>query len=118
MDNLTTGTPKKSTIHDQLLIMSGIVDSLTEAGVRIIIAEATSNRKPNILISQHYDNGRHACLRRWAAENEIDLIVEPMEKDYKTGLNWEIHTEVNGVWIHGYLTDEEKEEYDRETLGD
>ena len=117
MDNLTTGTPKKSTIHDQLLIMSGIVDSLTEAGVRIITAEATTTRQPNSLVTRHYDK-THDCLRRWAAENEIDLIVEPMEKDYKTGLNWEIHTEVNGVWIHGYLTDEEKEEYDRETLGD
>ena len=117
MDNLTTGTKKKSSIHDQLLIMSGIVDSLTEANVRIIIAEATVNRQPYILTSLHdleqYDN-----LRRWAAENELDIIVEELEKDEKTRLDYEWWTEVNGIRVTGYMTESEKEAWDHADLGD
>lgn len=117
MDNVITETTKKSSIHDQLLIMSGVVDSLTEANVRIIIAEATVTRQPYILTSLHdleqYDN-----LRRWASENELDIIVEELEKDEKTRLDYEWWTEVNGIRITGYMTESEKEAWDHADLGD
>lgn len=115
MDNLITQTEKKSSIHAQLLLMSGIVDSLTEAGVRIIVAEATVNRQPYILTSLHeqeqYDN-----LRQWAAENELDVIVETLPEDELTKLNYEWWTEINGIRITGYMTDSEKEAWDNAAL--
>lgn len=115
MEQNITGTQKMSSILEQIKIMEGVVESLTEAGVRIITAEAATTRQPNILVTRHYDK-THDCLRRWAAENELDLNIEPLEKDNITGLNWGIHTEVNGILIKGYLTDAEKEEYDGKSV--
>ena len=110
MNNLTTRTEKKS-IPDQLRILEGVADSLTEAGVAIIIAEATTTRQPYILISHQHDE-----LRQWAAENELDLVIDSLEKDEKSHLNFEIWTEINGIRVTGYMTDQEKEDYDNASV--
>ena len=111
MDNFNTGTPKKSSILEQMKIMEGIVKSLDAYGVDIIHLQVGKPADCYILLHIWGD-----AFRRWADENELDVIVEPLERkdenepDY--GLRWMVDTVVNGISVHGYLTDYQKEAWD------
>ena len=111
MDNLTTESRKKSTILEQMKIMEGIVTSLDAAGVDIIHLQAGKPADCYILLHIWGD-----AFRQWADENELDVIVEPLERKDETekdyGLRWMVDTVVNGISIHGYLTDDQKEVWD------
>lgn len=106
MDNLTTLTAVKSSIMQGLAILAPIVESLEASGVRIIHVTSSNDKAHYILIGGNYDN-----VRRWADENELDVILE---HDGKEGeyLQWRLSTHVNGVEIKSYLSNKEKEEYD------
>lgn len=106
MDNHTTLTAVKSSIMQGLAILAPIVESLEASGVRIIRATTSYDKDHDILIGGNYDN-----FRRWADENELDVILE---QDGKEGqyLQWRLSCQVNGVEIKSYLSNKEKEEYD------
>lgn len=113
MDNLSTGT-KNLSILEQFKIMEGITKSLTDAGVDIIHMQVGKPEDCYILLHNCGDE-----FRQWAAENELDVIVEPHESenpDY--GLRWRISTTVNGIDVHSYFRDKEKEAWDHADLGD
>lgn len=111
MEQNTTGIRKKSSILEQMKIMEGIVESLDAAGVDIIHLQAGKPADCYILLHIWGD-----AFRQWADKNELDVIVEPLEhkdeteKDY--GLRWMVDTVVNGISIHGYFTDDQKEAWD------
>ena len=112
MEQNTTGTRKKSTILEQMKIMEGIVTSLDAAGVDIISLSVGRPVNCHILLHNCGDE-----FRQWAAENELDVIVEPHvseQPDY--GIHWRIGTSVNGIDVHGYFRDYEKEAWDRATV--
>ena len=106
MDNLTTLTAVKSSILEGLGILAPIANSLESSGVRIISAESSGDKSHNILIGGGFDN-----FRRWADENELDVILE---HDGKEGqhLQWRLSCQVNGVEIKSYISNKEKEVYD------
>ncbi len=112
MDNLTTLTAVKSSILEGLAILPPIVESLEHSGVRVIDAKADIRKEHSILIGGGYDN-----FRRWADENELDVILE---HDGKEGqyLQWRLSTHVNGVEIKSYLSNKEKEQYDGQSNAD
>ena len=104
-----TTAKKKMQVGEALRLLIGIVDSMDAAGIRIISAMA-STRDPYVLVF----TGNEA-LRKWAADNELDVKVERFETDDDiTGLHWILTTEISGVDIRAYMSDEEKEEYDGE----
>ena len=111
MDNFNTGTPKKSSILEQMKIMEGIVKSLDAAGVNIIHLQVGKPADCYILLHIWGD-----AFRRWADVLKLDVIVEPLERKDETekdyGLRWMVDTVVNGISVHGYLTDYQKEEWD------
>lgn len=106
MNNLTTLTAVKSSIMQGLAILAPIVESLEASGVRIIQVMSSYDKDYGILISGNYDN-----FRRWARENELDVILEHDGKD-GAYLQWRLSVQVNGVEIKSYLSNKEKEEYD------
>lgn len=113
MDNLSTESRKKSTILEQMKIVEGIVESLDSAGVDIIHLQVGKPDNCYILLSLHAGSD---TFRQWADENELDVIVEPVERkdesepDY--GIRWRIGTVVNGIDVHSYFRDYEKEAWD------
>lgn len=104
-------TPKKEMqVSDALRLLTRIVDSMEDAGIRIISARASG--KPGILV---LDADEH--LRLWAAENELVIAVEKYEpKEDITDSHWRLTTEISGVEISTYLSDKEKEAWDNEAV--
>lgn len=103
-----TTAKKKLQVGEALRLLTGIVDSMEAAGIRIISAMAS--RDPYVLAF----TGSEA-LRKWAADNDLDVKVERIEtEDDTTGLRWLLTTEISGVEIRAYMSDEEKEAWDAE----
>ena len=117
MDNLTTESRKKSTILEQMKIMEGIVKSLDAAGVDIIHLQVGKPENCYILLSLHSGSD---TFRQWADENELNVIVEPLERKDETetdyGPRWQIGTVVNGIDVYSYFRDFEKEAWDHATV--
>lgn len=111
MNDRTTESREKSSILEQMKIMEGIVESLDAAGVDIIHLQAGKPADCYILLHIWGD-----AFRQWADENELDVIVEPLERKDETetdyGLRWMVDTVVNGISVHGYMTDYQKEVWD------
>lgn len=111
MSNPTTESREKSSILEQMKIMEGIVKSLDAAGVDIIHLQAGKPADCYILLHIWGD-----AFRQWADENELDVIVEPLERKDETetdyGLRWMVDTVVNGIAVRGYFTDYQKEAWD------
>jgi hypothetical protein len=108
MDKFTTETPKKSSIQEQLQIMTGVVESLEAAGVEIIHFQVGKPGDSYVLFYYCDDS-----FRDWAAENELDVVFEPIESEYHT---WLISTTVNGIDVRSYMSDREKENYDGKSV--
>ena len=104
-------TPKeKMQVSDALRLLTGIVDSMEDAGISVISARASD--KPGILVLYADD-----YLRMWAAENELEIAVEKYEPEENiTGSHWRLATEISGVEISTYLSDKEKEAWDNEAV--
>lgn len=103
-----TTAKKKMQVGEALRLLTVIVDGMDAAGIRIISAVA-STRDPHVLAF----TGDEA-LRKWAADNELDIKVERIESEDDTGLRWLLNTEISGVEIRTYMSDEEKEAWDAE----
>lgn len=102
---------KKLQVGEALRLLTGIVDSMEAAGIRIISATASTSA-PYVLAF----TGNKA-LRKWASDNELDVKVERFEtEDDTTALRWRLTTEISGVEIRAYMLDEEKEAWDCATV--
>lgn len=102
-----TTAKKKMQVGEALRLLTGIVDSMEAAGIRII--NATASIEPSILIFTADE-----ALRKWAADNELDIKVERFETEEDIGLHWLLITEISGVTVRGYMSDAEKEAWDAE----
>ena len=101
-----TTAKKKMQVGEALRLLTVIVDGMDAAGIRIISAQATT-RDPYVLVF----TGNEA-LRKWAADNKLDVKVEPYETEKDIGLLWILTTEISGVEIRAYMSDAEKEAWD------
>lgn len=108
MDKYNTAAEMKSSILEQMEIMAGIVESLGNAGVDIILAQVGKPEDTYILF--HYWDG---AFRKWAEDNELNVVVEPIESEYH---KWRIGTTVNGIDVHSYMSNREKEQYDGKSV--
>lgn len=101
-----------SQVAQKLRRLTDVAAELEAAGVRIIIAEATVTRQDSILVSAHERSSIRVFLDwRRAAGIGVELFCK---SDDETDLCWEFRAERNGVIVHGYLMDEEKDEWDKE----
>ena len=107
--NSTTGTKEKSSIMERIRIMEGVAESLVNAGVEIINLQVSQPGNFTYVLL-------HNCgdeFRQWAEENELDVSVTPLEPDDPdSGIHWRVGVIVNGIDVHGYFRDYEKEAWD------
>lgn len=106
--NDSTTIEKKKQVLDKCWTLFYIVKDLEAAGIEIINAQVGD--RCYVLI---HCRGDHAEFRRWANSQGLEITVEPAvitDPDY--GLHWKIGTNVCGFEVHGWMTDQNKEEYD------
>lgn len=114
MDNTTPKT--RLQVAQKLRRLTDVAAELEEAGVRIITAEATTTRQDNILVSAH-ERDSIDIFRAWLGKRGLDYAMDyrPNDKpDPSLDLAWEFSAVYNTVLVHGFLTGEEKGEWDKE----
>lgn len=104
MNNLTTAK-KKMQVSEALKLLTDIVGDLEASGVKILHAQASD--EPYILLAHEKSE-----FFVWAKQTGLSLNVEPSRTENDYGLHWRVTVMIDGVDIHGYLTDAEKEELD------
>lgn len=113
MDNTTPET--RVQVAQKLRRVADVVAELEEAGMRIIQAEGTITRMDNVLLSIQ-EPGIIDAFRGWLSKKGLDYAMDYKpnnEPDPVLDLAWEVSTVYNMVRVHGYLTREDKAEWEK-----
>lgn len=96
----------KLSISQRLGTLYAIAYGMENEGVSITTAQVSNASSNYILVFAHDRESLMAWMKKRALTPEFRKL-EPDE-----GLVWEVQTEFLGVQVVGYLTDDEKEEWD------